>query len=66
MREDLVHYLWRYKKFDEAPLRTTTPEMVYVLDNGPKFSYGTDSDRPLCVSQTQIPIGTPCGNITHF
>ena len=34
MREDLLHFLWRYQKFDEAPLQTTTAEMVYVLDKG--------------------------------
>lgn len=43
MREDLLHFLWRYQKFDEAPLQTTTAEMVYVLDKGqPNSGSGPD------------------------
>ena len=34
MREDFLHYLWRYKKFDASDLYTTNHEPVIILNAG--------------------------------
>jgi len=46
MKEDFLHYLWRFQKFSKSDLRTTTGETIQVLkpgffnasDAGPDFS----------------------------
>lgn len=34
MREDFLHYLWRFKKFDTLNLRTTQDEVITILKTG--------------------------------
>jgi hypothetical protein len=34
MREDFLHYLWKYKKIDVLNLRTTNNEEVQIINVG--------------------------------
>ena len=34
MKEDFLHHLWQYKKFDIANLKTTTGESIQILNSG--------------------------------
>lgn len=34
MREDFIHYLWRFKKFDTTNLRTTQNEQIIIIKTG--------------------------------
>lgn len=34
MKEDFLHYLWKYKKFDTANLRTSQGEDIRLIDSG--------------------------------
>ncbi|RTY90261.1 DUF2851 family protein [Flavobacterium sp. GT3R68] len=34
MKEDFLHYLWKYKKFDTANLRTAQGEDILLIDGG--------------------------------
>lgn len=34
MREDFIHYLWRFKKFDTTNLRTTQNEPITIIKSG--------------------------------
>ncbi|MBE8725876.1 DUF2851 family protein [Flavobacterium hungaricum] len=34
MREDFIHYLWRFKKFDTTNLRTTQNEPITIIRSG--------------------------------
>lgn len=34
MREDFIHYLWRFKRFDTTNLRTTQNEQVIIIKSG--------------------------------
>ncbi len=34
MKEDFLHYLWKYKKFDTSNLKTTTGESIIILNSG--------------------------------
>ncbi|MFD1604231.1 DUF2851 family protein [Flavobacterium artemisiae] len=34
MREDFIHYLWRFKKFDTTNLRTTQNEQIVIIKTG--------------------------------
>lgn len=43
MREDFLHYLWKYKKFDFANAKTTQGEKILLLDCGThNFNAGPD------------------------
>ena len=34
MKEDFLHHLWQFKKFDIANLKTTTGESIQILNSG--------------------------------
>jgi hypothetical protein len=34
MREDFLHYLWRYKRFDFLNLQTTDNQSIEIIDVG--------------------------------
>ncbi|PTS98960.1 DUF2851 domain-containing protein, partial [Flavobacterium sp. HMWF030] len=34
MKEDFLHYLWRFKKFDALNLRTTQNEIITIVKTG--------------------------------
>ena len=34
MKEDFLHYLWKYQKFKSSPLQTTGGELIYVQNIG--------------------------------
>src|SRR5690606_32789780 len=34
MKEDFLHYLWRYKKFDLLNLRSTAGELITIISTG--------------------------------
>lgn len=43
MQEDFLHYVWQFKRFDVAHLRTTTNEVITLLNTGwPNLSGGPD------------------------
>ena len=43
MREDFLHYLWKYKKFDFTNAETTQGEKVLLIDSGThNFNSGPD------------------------
>lgn len=43
MKEDFLHYVWKFQKFDKRDLKTTSGELVQVLNPGRhNFSSGPD------------------------
>ena len=53
MKEDFLHYLWRFKKFETLDLRTTQNEPLIIIKtgdylelSGPDFGMGTAPSVP--------------------
>jgi len=34
MKEDFLHYLWKFKKFDTSQLTTSTGEPIVIVNSG--------------------------------
>jgi len=58
--EDLLHYIWKFRLFDRANLRTTTGETIEVLSAG---LHNTDSGPDFTNARIKIGDTTWAGNV---
>src|SRR5690606_21503743 len=43
MREDFLHYVWKYKKFDFSNVKTVCKKEIMIIDSG-VYTKGTGAD----------------------
>ena len=60
MKEDLLHYIWRYRLYDNSDLRTTNGEGIEVIQQG---IYNTDSGADFSNARIRIGDVLLAGNI---
>ena len=60
MKEDLLHYIWQYRLYDNSDLKTTTGEGVEVIQHG---IYNTDSGADFSNARIRIGDVLLAGNI---
>lgn len=60
MKEDLLHYIWRYSLYDTGSLYTTTGEAVQIIRPG---QYNTDAGADFTNARIRIGHALLAGNV---
>jgi hypothetical protein len=60
MREDLLHFIWRYRLYDATDMRTTSGEPIHVVQAG---SYNTHAGADFSSARIRIGDALMAGNV---
>lgn len=51
MKENLLHFIWRYRLFDHSKLQTTNGENIEIIQTG---IFNTDAGADFCNARIRI------------